>query len=313
MNNKTVLITGASGFLGTWLADALFASGYDIIGVDLRAPLKPRIWANFMTASTDNADWESLLSGRFLHAVYHLAGGASVALSVSDPYSDFSNLLPGTARMALYLVKHQPQARFVFFSSAAVYGNVQVLPTNEDVFKQPISPYGVHKYLAESLLEDYSRIYSLHVTVLRIFSVYGPGLRKQLIWDVSNRALQAQADGQTQIELFGTGAETRDFIYVKDLCDSIISLLQIPPAKLYEVLNMASGVEVSITEIANCILKHLDVGITATFDGQIPKGDPFNMKADVSRLSKKQIFMKYDLDKGIKEVTDWVVNQQIEQ
>jgi UDP-glucose 4-epimerase len=311
MNNKTVLITGASGFLGTWLADALFESGYELIGVDLRAPLKPRIWANFMTASTDNADWENLIGGKSLHAVYHLAGGASVALSVSDPYSDFSNLLPGTARMALYLVKHHPQARFIFFSSAAVYGNVQILPTNEDVFKQPISPYGVHKYLAESLLEDYSRIYNLNVTVLRIFSVYGPGLRKQLIWDVSNRALQAKADGQTEIELFGTGAETRDFIYVKDLCDSIISLLKLSPAMPYEVLNMASGVEISIKEIADCILKHLNVGITAKFDGQIPKGDPFNMKADVTRLSEKQISMKYNLDNGIKEVTEWVIKQQL--
>ncbi|MEZ2334000.1 NAD-dependent epimerase/dehydratase family protein [Mucilaginibacter sp. RCC_168] len=306
MKNKTILITGASGFLGTWLADEVFEAGYELIGIDLRAPSRPEIWSNFVTASTDNVDWENLLHGKDIYGVCHLAGGASVALSVNDPYSDFSNLLPGTARLALYLSKMHSQAKFILFSSAAVYGNASALPIVEETIAVPISPYGIHKYIAELLLENYSRIYGLSVTVLRIFSVYGPGLRKQLIWDVGNRAIAADKQGKEAITLFGTGDETRDFIYVKDLCESVVNLLNNQTDNKFQLCNMASGIESSVSEIANGLIKHLDLNVKINFDGNIPKGDPLNVRADINRLKSTGAKINYSLDMGLEQVAKWI-------
>lgn len=304
-NQKTILITGASGFLGTYLADAATQQGYRLIGIDLRAPLRPHLWAGFTTSSLENADLDQLLKGHVLAAVCHLAGGASVASSVSDPYGDFSSLLPGTARIALYLIKQQPQAQVFFFSSAAVYGNPKTLPITEQTPVQPISPYGIHKSLAESLLANYSRAMGLKATIFRIFSVYGPGLGKQLIYDVSMRAIRAAAIGQTSIRLFGTGAESRDFLYVEDLCQAVLTVLKHPSNESLSVYNLGSGVENTVAEVANCLVKHLNINVAITFDGNVPKGDPLNWRADISKLSQLGFTPKYNMDDGLKQVADW--------
>ncbi|WP_183559885.1 NAD-dependent epimerase/dehydratase family protein [Mucilaginibacter sp. SP1R1] len=93
--DKTLLITGASGFLGTWLAEQAALEGYKLMGIDLRAPLHPHFWAGFATSSLESVDLDNLLKGNNIMGVCHLAGGASVASSVADPYGDFSSLLPG--------------------------------------------------------------------------------------------------------------------------------------------------------------------------------------------------------------------------
>jgi UDP-glucose 4-epimerase len=305
-NQKTILITGASGFLGTYLADAASRQGYRLIGIDLRAPLRPHLWADFATSSLENADLDQLIKGDALAAVCHLAGGASVASSVNDPYGDFSSLLPGTARIALYLAKNQPQAQVFFFSSAAVYGNPKTLPITEFTALQPISPYGIHKSLAESLLSNYSRAMGLKATIFRIFSVYGPGLGKQLIYDVSMRAIRAAAIGQPAIRLFGTGAESRDFLYVEDLCQAVLTVLKHPSDENFVIYNLGSGVETTVAEVANCLVKHLNINVEITFDGNVPKGDPLNWRADISKISKLGFAPKYSMDDGLKQVAEWV-------
>lgn len=304
--NRTILITGASGFLGTWLADEAFKAGYTLVGVDLRAPLKPGIWSAFATASCENVDWDNLLNGVSLHAICHLAGGASVLASVNDPYADFSSLLPGTVKLALYITKFQKQARIFLFSSAAVYGNPLTLPINEDTPVLPISPYGIHKSMAESILLNYARVFGLSVTIFRVFSVYGVGLRKQLIWDVCNRAISAAAKGEKEIILFGTGNETRDFIYVEDLCEAVITLVNMHSDNETKVYNIASGKESSISEVANCLVKHLNVDLDIKFDGNVPKGDPANWSADIERLSGVGFKTKHSLDEGLKHVASWI-------
>jgi UDP-glucose 4-epimerase len=303
--SKTILITGASGFLGTYLADAASKEGYRLIGIDLRAPLRPHLWAGFATSSLENADLEQLLKGHTLAAVCHLAGGASVASSVNDPYGDFSSLLPGTARIALYLIKQQPQAQVFFFSSAAVYGNPNELPITEQTPLQPISPYGIHKSLAESLLANYSRALGLKATIFRIFSVYGPGLGKQLIYDVSMRAIRAAAIGQSTICLFGTGLESRDFLYVEDVCQAVLTVLAHPSNENLALYNLGSGVESTVAEVANCLVKHLNINVAITFDGQVPKGDPLNWRADISKLSKLGFAPKFTINDGLKQVAEW--------
>lgn len=304
-NNKNILITGASGFLGTWLSREAVKEGYNVYGVDLRTPLQPQLWQGFATTSLENVDLDQLLEGNSLDAVCHLAGSASVASSVSNPYGDFASLVPGTAKLALYLKKSQAQARFFLFSSAAVYGNPEVLPITEDTSVVPISPYGIHKATAESLLAHYSRIFDLQVTVFRIFSVYGPELRKQLIWDVSQRAFAAADNGHQSITLFGTGKESRDFIYVKDLCKAVLTVMDGSPKDKYEVYNLASGVESTIDEVARLLVGHLNTDVKIEFDGEVPKGDPTNWRADISKIKALGFQPQYTLSEGLQQVASW--------
>jgi len=306
MQNRTLLITGASGFLGTWLADAAHEQGYKIIGIDLRAPYRPEIWTRFATSSCETTDFYELLKGQKLHAICHLAGGASVVASVNDPFADFSSLLPGTARLALFLAVSQPQARLFFFSSAAVYGNPKSLPITEQTQLRPISPYGVHKATAEYLLFHYARILNLSVTAFRIFSVFGPGLKKQMIWDVGQNALTAVKEGKKEIVLFGTGNESRDFIYVKDVCKAVLTVLAYPAKQRTEIYNLASGVESSILEVAQCLVKNLKVDVKVAFNGEIRNGDPVNWRADISRLKALGYESDYCLESGLKEIAAWM-------
>lgn len=288
------------------MADAAYNDGYRIIGIDLRAPSKPQRWINFATSSCDTTDLDGLLRGETLYAVCHLAGGASIAASVDDPFADFSSLIPGTARLGLYLAKAQPQARLFLFSSAAVYGNPKKLPITERTQVRPISPYGVHKATSESLLFHYSRIFGLKVTAFRIFSVFGPGLTKQLIWDVGQNALTAVNKGIKDIVLSGTGNESRDFIYIKDLCKAVLTVMGRGSNHPIEVYNLASGVESSIAEVAECFVKLLKVGVKVSFNGNIRKGDPMNWKADISKLQELGYQSDYSLESGLKEVAAWM-------
>jgi UDP-glucose 4-epimerase len=309
MHNQTLLITGASGFLGTWLADAAYAAGYRIIGIDLRAPSKPQIWAGFATSACDTTDLPGLLQGESLYAVCHLAGGASVASSFSDPYGDFASLIPGTSRLALYLAKSQPQARLYLFSSAAVYGNPKTLPISERSRVRPISPYGIHKATSESLLFHYARVLKSNVTAFRIFSVFGPGLKKQIVWDVGQHALDAVHRGKTSITLFGTGAESRDFIYVKDLCKAVLTVLAHASSQPIEIYNLASGIECRISEVAACLVQKLGLPLGISFNGEGRKGDPLNWRADISKLKTLGFQPDYNLETGLKEVAVWMNKQ----
>ena len=146
--------------------------------------------------------------------IFHLAGGSSVGLSIAQPYEDFSRTVASTARLLEWLRGSATDCRLIVASSAAVYGaesqRADLRWTPQPV---PMSPYGQHKLMMEQLCRSYAVTFGLRSTVARLFSVYGPNLRKQLLWDMCSR-LQA---GERTLVLGGTGAEVRDWIDVRDV------------------------------------------------------------------------------------------------
>jgi UDP-glucose 4-epimerase len=283
ISGNSILITGASGFLGTWLGEAAHAQGCELIGVDIVAPRRPELWSGFAMQTCDRADYAALIGSRQLGAVFHLAGGASVPESVQNPAADFASLLPGTVELLVYLSRAQRDAHLLLFSSAAVYGNPVQLPVAETALVAPISPYGIHKAAAEFLIAHYARVYGLRASMLRMFSAYGEGLRKQVVWDLCRKVMAAQRDGSA-LTLHGTGNETRDFIHASDIARAALLVAQHPPASGSQVINIASGEETSIRTLAESILRVLGVQAQLTFNGMRRAGDPANWCADVSRL-----------------------------
>jgi UDP-glucose 4-epimerase len=302
---KTVLITGAAGFVGSWLAREAKKQGYLLMGIDVHGPLEPHLWERFATSNLETVDLASLLEHNDVVAVCHLAGSASVPASIGNPYGDFSSLLPGTARLALFVAKYFPKAKFFLFSSAAIYGNPKTLPIKETSASIPVSPYGIHKLLAETLLTHYKRLYGLDIRILRIFSVYGPGLRKQLLWDIYQKCTDAVKSGSGSITLFGTGLESRDFIYIVDLCRSVFSMIKDEDNHDLEVVNIGSGVESTIKTLADNFVSQLGFKVGVEFNGIEATGNPVNWRADVSKLQELGFTPQYGLNEGLEQVAGW--------
>src|SRR3954452_11636744 len=207
-----IWVTGANGFIGQHLVRVLadrnnhvHGIGHGAIGDAERGRIGLQHWLN---GEIDAANLNALAGGSGLPStIFHLAGGSSVGLSIAQPFEDFSRTVSSTARLLEWLRGSAPGCRLIVASSAAVYGAEYSGPISEDAATLPMSPYGQHKLMMEQLCRSYSITFGLRSTVTRLFSVYGPNLRKQLLWDLCSRL----CSGEQTLVLGGTVAEMRDW------------------------------------------------------------------------------------------------------
>ncbi len=293
---KTILITGVNGFIGRNLAQALRTS-YRIVGTG-RTATTPAIALNdYKQIQLPHPSFEELLQKWHPNVLIHCAGYGSVPLSVHNPTVDFD----AGPRLVLHVLdalrRTGVKAQFIFPSSAAVYGNPEKLPITETHPLRPLSPYGYHKILSEQIIHQYYELYKQEYIILRIFSCYGEGLTKQLLWDI------AQQVHTGTVELFGTGHETRDFIHVEDLARAIEFLL----AKEISIstLNLAGGQQTSVREIARLLLQELGADVPLRFKEEERKGDPLHWEADISRLQAHGFSPRISLQEGVRRFALW--------
>ncbi len=298
---KFVLITGVAGFLGRYATQHFTDKGWTVIGIDCvppeNAPLS-NLAAYYSIKMPDKALGE-LLSNHAPDVCIHCAGRASVPLSVTDPTADFNSNTVLTFEVLDALRLNAPECRFILLSSAAVYGNPQSLPVDEEQPAAPISPYGYHKSYCEQMCQEYATVYGLSTGSVRIFSAYGPGLRRQVLWDICRMALTKKA-----LQLQGTGKESRDFIHALDVAKALEILAERAPMR-GEVYNLASGREVTIADLVVMILAALGADCVPQFDGNIPPGNPLNWKADMSKLKALGFSPSISLEQGIKIFAAW--------
>lgn len=248
-----------------------------------------------------NQRFEDILKEIKPDAVINASGPAAVAYSLLDPATDFN----GSVNLCFFVLdtlrKILPGCRFLFLSSAAVYGNPTSLPIRESASLNPISPYGYHKMICEMLVREYFEIYGIRASIVRIFSAYGPGLRKQILWDIYHKTIRNK-----QVDLFGTGEETRDFIFVQDVVYAIQMILEqgIFNADFY---NVANGHEVSTKELGRLFLSSLILeNKNLVFSGQTRPGDPQKWCADIGRIRDMGYSPQVSLEQGISEYVKWV-------
>src|SRR4051812_4451694 len=305
---SAALVVGGSGFLGSHLADVLRTSGLDLYGVDLAEPRESDRWSGFARGPADAVDLRTLLDGRTLRSCFFLAGSASVAASLAQPYADYSALLPGLAYVLDYLREQQPEAHLVYFSSAAVYGEVHRQPVTEESACAPITPYGAHKHVGEQLVAHYSRIYNQTASVIRIFSAYGVYNRRMLFWDLCEKWLSARRDGQSKIIAHGTGDETRDFIHARDVARAALLVSENPGSRGAQMLNVATGTGTRIRDAASTLLSCLPGAVGIEFSGQTRPSDPLHWVADVRKLTRLGFATQRSMTEALREYAEWFLS-----
>ena len=230
----------------------------------------------------------------------HCAGRASVPDSMADPAADFHDNAVVTFQLLETLRTTAPDCRFLLLSSAAVYGEPTGLPVMEAATVSPLSAYGFHKLHCEHTCWEYSRLFGLQTTAVRIFSAYGPGLRRQVIWDICQKALTSSV-----VRLQGTGRESRDFIHVQDIARALALIATAPKTDGFNAYNLASGAETLIGDLARLTLKYLGQDLRVEFDGVNPPGNPLRWQADVGRLRELGFRPQIDLAQGVAGYAQW--------
>ncbi|MEH2434722.1 MAG: NAD-dependent epimerase/dehydratase family protein [Nostoc sp.] len=298
---KSILITGVSGFIGRYVARYFSEQGWSVIGIDNSPPENAPI-ANlsaYYCLQLPDITLNNLLKEHLPQVCIHCAGRASVGLSMNNPIADFYTNTVLTFEILNALRLNTPECRFIFLSSAAVYGNPELLPVSETQSLAPLSPYGFHKQQCEQLCLEFTKVYDLPTASLRIFSAYGPGLRRQVLWDICQKAIT-----QNFVTLHGTGQESRDFIHALDIAKASMVVANFAPMQ-GEVYNLASGREVSIYELSEIVLNALEYEGIPQFDGVVPIGTPLNWRAEISKLAALGFSASVPLERGIKTFANW--------
>lgn len=300
--HKTILVTGGFGFLGRAVAHKFKQLKYRVVGIGRGR------WGSTEALAHGFDFWldasVTLSSLMKLHENYdlvvHCAGNGSVAYSLANPLQDFAKTVQGTIELLEFMRITKSNALLVYPSSAGVYGAKEDAPIKETESLKPISPYGYHKRIAEELLESYSKGYGIRSVVIRYFSIYGPGLTKQLLWDASAKLLAAK---NSKAVFWGTGEETRDWINIADAVDLMIAALR--SKEQFSIFNGASGIRVTVQTTLEILKNMMGTNTEIVFNGLMRNGDPRFYHADVARSLSLGWKAKIPLNAGIKEYTQW--------
>lgn len=301
----TVWILGAKGFLGRHAARRFSADGYHVIGIGRggwdagqRCPWGVGTWSG---DGIEPAALDALLDkfGR-PRLVVHAAGSASIGRSLDNPFADFFDTAASTAQILAFLCRHAQDTPLVLSSSAAVYGAHGPSPIPETHPLLPVSPYGSHKRYAEELCLLAARHYGLRCSIIRFFSLYGPQLRKQILWDLGRKLI----DDPPVIQLFGSGEETRDFIYIEDAVE-LVSACGAAASCEPLIVNGGTGSATRVRDLASAVVRALGRRTEVRFSGVTRKGDPEHYCADIGRAGALGFRCQWSLERGLAAWSDW--------
>jgi UDP-glucose 4-epimerase len=298
--NKTALVTGAHGFIGRHVARLLAQRGYTVTGIGHGA------WGADETRDFGITFWHTAdvtLDTLMTYAgkpavIVHCAGSGSVPFSMEQPHQDYSRTVSNTAAVLEYVRLHSPDSVVVYPSSAAVYGNVAKVPIEEDDALQPASPYGVHKLMAESLCRSYGTHFGLSVAIVRFFSVYGEGLRKQLLWDACRKAQRGER------AFHGTGAEVRDWLHVEDAAALLLAAAERASPDC-PTFNGGTGEGRDIASVLARLFEALGQSVVPSFNGVGRSGDPSRYVADMTQTHTLAWTPATPLDDGLQRYAAW--------
>ncbi len=301
------LVTGAAGFIGSHLVDALVAAGERPIALDT-----PRAWAasrnlgdrarRFEPIALDlvGGDVRACLADGRPATIFHLSGFASVPASVREPQRDFERNAQATLQLLEAVRQASPASRVVFTSSAAVYGEGRGVPFREEDPPAPMAPYAVSKLAAEGYVNLYARLYGLRTASLRLFPNFGPRLRAHVVYDLMRKI----RDNPREIAIEGDGRQVRDFVYVSNTVDALRLVAAAAPLG-GEVYNVGAGEPVTVTRIAELLCERMQLSPRFTYTAAVAPGVSISWIADITKLRALGYVPRVRLAEGIMHTVAW--------
>jgi UDP-glucuronate 4-epimerase len=298
------LVTGAAGFIGSHLAEALLAAGHEVTGVDSFTDyydprLKEENAAALDVRRLDLAADELDLAG--YDGVFHLAGQPGVR-SFGDVFALYveRNVL---ASQRVFEAAARAGVRVVFSSSSSVYGEAERYPTPEETPPRPLSPYGITKLSCEHLAHAYARSFGLDTVVLRYFNAYGPRQRPDMAFAA---VVEALAEGRP-FALFGDGEQSRSFTYVGDVVRATVDAMEHAPAgALY---NVGGGQEATLNEALALLERIAGRPLDVRREPAVP-GDQRRTKADTARIRAELGWApEVPLEQGLADQWEWALGR----
>ncbi len=284
INEKHVLVTGGAGFIGFHLCRKLSEltpklTIYDNLSSGKIENVKEVPKANFVKG--DILDLAKLCSLEKADLIYHLAAQVVVPYSMENPLEDFETNAKGT--MHVLEKARKDDARLIFASSAAVYGNPDKFPTAEDYGFNPFSCYGLSKVVGEEYCNMYASQYGLDVTIMRFANVYGSRCH-----GVIHDFLDKLARNPHKLEIIGTGQQSRDFVHISDVVEALVKAAQDEKA-IGQTYNLGYGETTKIIDLAKIILKLLNLtGKTVVTTTNVSwQGDVTTIWFDISKAKKE--------------------------
>lgn len=314
---KTYLITGASGFIGSSLADKLLSEGYNVINIDemndyYNVNIKKNNIKSHLNDShyhfyqIDIRDIDSLIkvfTSHHIDAIIHLAARAGVRPSLEQPLLYESVNVKGTLNL-LECAKNFNIKNFVFASSSSVYGNAKIVPFSElENVDNPISPYAATKKSGELLCYTYHHLYKLNIMCLRFFTVYGPRQRPDLAINKFARLIE---EGKP-ITLFGDGSTSRDYTYIDDIVFGIQKAITYTESHndCYEIVNLGSDSPITLIGMVHVIEKALNKKAIIEYKEMQP-GDVIRTYASIEKAKKLLNYSpSLSFEEGIKKFIEW--------
>jgi UDP-glucose 4-epimerase len=297
-NHVNILVTGAAGYIGSICAEVLLARGMRVIALDSlveghRAAL-PR-GADFCQVDlADRSSLDRIFSDRKIDAVMHFAAEALVAKSVREPSIFYSVNVAGGVNLLDSVTRHGVK-KFIFSSTAATYGEPEIVPIPEDHRKAPINPYGKSKLTFEGILADYRAYTGLQYATLRYFNAAGAskerGEHHRVETHLIPRVLDAAAGAIPHVDVFGTdyptpdGTCVRDYIHVLDIADAHVRALEEIDRVSGEAFNVGNSRGFSIFEVIDAAERVTGKKIPRKLGPRRP-GDPAVLVASKEKLKR---------------------------
>lgn len=312
-----VIVTGAAGYIGGQIALQLKGAGHTVIGIDRRPLQKHQVGQldNFLQADFDSDIAYKKLLETQPNAIVHCAGTSLVGPSIKKPSEYYGNNVAKTMNLLNFIVQALPKIRFIFSSSAAVYGEPIMPPCHEVDPTEPVSPYGESKLMVEMMLESYHKAYNLDYVAFRYFNACGADMQARHGQEpgathIIARVLESLRD-DTPFTLYGTdyatedGTCVRDYVHVQDIADAHVSALydNLKPG----VYNLGTNQGTSNAEIMKAAIRITGRQLKVVV-GNKRDGDPAVLTASADKFGQVyKDWQKYTLDDMITHAWKWYV------
>lgn len=301
---KKILVTGGAGFIGSHLVDELIKRGNKVITIDnlstgKRKNINPQ--SVFYNLNIRSPKLSSVFAKEKPEIVFHLAAQVSVRKSVENPQEDAKTNILGSLNVLENCKKYGIQKIIFSSTGGALYGETNQIPTAEDCFLWPLSPYGIAKSATEKYLNYFYKSFKLPFVVLRLANVYGPRQNPRGEAGVVAIFCNKLINNERPV-INGTGKQTRDYVFIED---TIKAFLLAAENNTVGIFNVGTAKETSVNQIFEILKKILNISIKPIY-GPEKTGEQKRSAVDYSKIKKELKWEPtYSLEEGLKKTVDW--------